>query len=344
MRVIQGRLAELEPHRTSAIEAAYQHFRLDKQGSLVSPKTLQHYEWTIRPFLRWLDEEHPEVQRFEQLSVEMVRQYRVAMSQRLTTRGRLPEPATLNDLHRLLMTFLRWAEDEGYAVDPRMRRLKAPRVPLKEATVFHIAQLREVLAACNPERPQEELIVRMLVGSGVRAAELCGLAVRGPDGLPDLMLDSLDRGRVELRVRWDAGAKGKKSRRVPITPKLAAAIKRYEARHRDHAKVSTMLVNDRGLSYTPWGIDQLMDRLERRIGFHVHAHAFRHTFATVACQAGWNLERIRAAMGHADYAVLHRYVRLSSERDLGPLSEWANYLVTEGSLSQAAGPVRGHWS
>jgi site-specific recombinase XerD len=335
VRVIQGRLAETEPYRTSAIEAAYQHFRLDKQGSLVSPKTLQHYEWTIRPFLRWLNEEHPEVLRFEQLNVEMVRQYRVDMSQRLTTRGRLPEPATLNDLHRLLMTFLRWAEDEGYAVDSRMRRLKAPRVPLKEATVLHIAQLRDVLAACNPERPQEELIVRMLVGSGVRAAELCGLAVRGPDGLPDLMLDSLDRGRVELRVRWDAGAKGKKSRRVPITPKLAAVIKRYEARHRDHARVPNILVNDRGLSYTSWGIDQLMDRLEKRVGFHIHAHAFRHTFATVACQAGWNLERLRAAMGHADYAVLHRYVRLSSERDLGSLLDWSSFITVEESALPA---------
>jgi hypothetical protein len=37
VRVIQGRLAETEPHRTSAIEAAYQHFRLDKQGSLRRP-------------------------------------------------------------------------------------------------------------------------------------------------------------------------------------------------------------------------------------------------------------------------------------------------------------------
>jgi hypothetical protein len=35
--VIQGRLAESEPHRTSAIEAAYHHFRLDKQGSSESP-------------------------------------------------------------------------------------------------------------------------------------------------------------------------------------------------------------------------------------------------------------------------------------------------------------------
>jgi hypothetical protein len=49
MRVIQGQLAEVEPHRTSAIEAAYQHFRLDKQGSLVSPKTLRRYDWTIWP-------------------------------------------------------------------------------------------------------------------------------------------------------------------------------------------------------------------------------------------------------------------------------------------------------
>jgi hypothetical protein len=71
MRVIQGQLAEVGPHRTSAIEAAYQHFRLDKQESLVSPKTLRHYEWTIRPFLRWLEEEHPQVARLEQLGVDL---------------------------------------------------------------------------------------------------------------------------------------------------------------------------------------------------------------------------------------------------------------------------------
>src|SRR5437773_9810309 len=70
VRVIQGRLAEVEPHRTSAIEAAYQHFRLDRQGSLASPKTLRHYEWMIRPFLRWLSSERPGVDRFERLDVD----------------------------------------------------------------------------------------------------------------------------------------------------------------------------------------------------------------------------------------------------------------------------------
>src|SRR5256885_4428689 len=213
-----------------------------------------------------------------------------------------------------------------------MRRLKAPRVPLKEATVFHIARLRDVLAACDAERRQEELIVRILVGSGVRAAELCGLAVRGPDGLSDLMLDSLTRGRVELRVRWDAGAKGKKSRRVPITPKLASAIKRYQARHRRTTDVNELLLSERGRPYTRFGIDAMMDRLEAEVGFRVHAHGFRHTFATVATKLGWNFEHLRAAVGHATYAMLQRYVHLASERDLGPLKEWSEFIVANPAL------------
>jgi integrase len=47
-------------------------------------------------------------------------------------------------------------------------------------TVYHVAQVRRILAAC--EAPVEDLAVRILVRSGVRASELCGLAVRGPDG------------------------------------------------------------------------------------------------------------------------------------------------------------------
>jgi integrase len=113
-----------------------------------------------------------------------------------------------------------------------------------------------------------------------------------PDGLSDLVLDSIERGRVELRVRWDGGAKGRKSRRVPITPKLAVSIKRYEARERPAAKSGALLINDRGEAYQRYGVDAVMDRLQRRVGFRVHAHAFRHTFATVATQLGWNFERL----------------------------------------------------
>jgi hypothetical protein len=37
MRVLQG---ALEPRGRSGLEAAYEHFRLERQGDLVSPATL----------------------------------------------------------------------------------------------------------------------------------------------------------------------------------------------------------------------------------------------------------------------------------------------------------------
>jgi len=144
--------------------------------------------------------------------------------------------------------------------------------------------------------------------------------------------DTTDRGRVELRVRWDAGAKGKKSRRVPITPKLAAAIKRYEAPQRPEAKNGALLVNQLGRQYKRYGIDAIMDWLERRVGFRVHAHGLGHTFATVATQLGWNFERLRAAMGHEEYSTLQRYVRLATEVDLGPRTDWTDLIAANPAL------------
>jgi hypothetical protein len=230
LRVIDGS-ADLLDHpagegrrRPSAVEAAYQHFRLDRQGSLVARSTLDHYDWTMLPFLEWLAVSHPAVRAFEDLDVQVVREWRVVCSERLTRHGKPYEAASLHDFHRSLKTFLTWAEAEGYAVDPRTLRLKGIRVPLKEPTVFHVNQLRKILAAC--QHPREDIAVRILAGSGVRCTELTGLALVGPDGLPDLMLDSMDRGRVELRVRWDGGAKGRK---VEAGAHLAASRGGHEA-------------------------------------------------------------------------------------------------------------------
>jgi hypothetical protein len=50
------------------LEAAYEHFRLDRMGNRASPNTLAHYDAMLRPFLAWAIEEG--VRRFEDLGVE----------------------------------------------------------------------------------------------------------------------------------------------------------------------------------------------------------------------------------------------------------------------------------
>ena len=328
MQVIDSALAKR--HGSSAptpLMEAYAHFRLDRQAIPCSKATMLTYEYTLGAFLRWVAREHPEVRRFEDLDVVVVRQYRAEMAERPGLHGKTLTPETLSGADRSMRTFFRWALAEGYPVAPRILQMPKVRVPWKEPTLFHINQLRSILAACHPQRPQEALAVRILVGAGVRRAELSGIAIQGPDGLPDLMLDSFDRGVVELRIRGDAGAKGRRARRVPIVMKLGAEIKRYVARFRPEVDHLELLINENGRPYRNHGVDAMMDRLQETVGFRIHAHGFRHTFATVATQLGWNFERLRSAMGHEDYMTLHRYVRLAMDRDLGHLEDWTEFIA-----------------
>lgn len=331
VRVLQG---AAPGRRRTPLEDAYDQFRLERQGNRLSPRTLASYDYHVDGFFGWLRDEHPQIRQFKDLTVDVMRAYRAEIATRDSHRGRPLSAETLQDSHASIRVFLRWADSEGYKVDARLLKLPRVKVPAKEPTVYHISQLRQILAVCNNDFPQQDLVVRILVGSGVRISELCGIAVEGPDGLPDLMLDSVERGRVELRVRWDGGAKGKKSRRVPITPKLAAAVKRYQAKHRPEVDLPELLISARGTPYDKAGIDTMLDRLQVKAGFRIHAHAFRHTFATVACQMGWNFERLRAAMGHADYNMLQKYVRLSTERDLGRKTEWADFILDPERLAR----------
>jgi site-specific recombinase XerD len=311
--------------RSQRVEDAFELFQLEKRGDRASQKTLDFYQLQVGKFMSWLGRSCPEALRFDGLDGTVLRHYRADLAEGVTRHGRRLQTESLRASHRGVMAFLRWAADAGFAVDEELLRLKAPRREHKEAMVYHVAQVRQILAKC--ENPTEEMVVKILVGSGVRMSELCGLALRGPDGVPDLMLDSLDRGRAELRVRSDGGAKGAKSRRVPITPKLAAAMKRYASLHRPQSDSQILVLNRRGQPFLKGGIDSMMDRFKLRVGFRVHAHAFRHTFATIATQGGWNLERLRVAMGHWDYSVLKGYVELSMQRDLGPLREWRDLIV-----------------
>ncbi|MDQ6792119.1 MAG: hypothetical protein M3075_15965, partial [Candidatus Dormibacteraeota bacterium] len=70
MRVLQG---ALEPRQRSGLEAAYGHFRLERRGYLVSPATLENYDYLLQRFLRWLASQWHEVRRFDDLKVAVVR-------------------------------------------------------------------------------------------------------------------------------------------------------------------------------------------------------------------------------------------------------------------------------
>ncbi len=60
MRLVRPTISVLEggvgKRVRSPLEAAYDHFRLERQGDLVSPATLEHYDAMVVPLLTWVME------------------------------------------------------------------------------------------------------------------------------------------------------------------------------------------------------------------------------------------------------------------------------------------------
>ena len=116
-----------------------------------------------------------------------------------------------------------------------------------------------------------------------------------------------------LKVR-----KGKRAkfRRVPVSSRLRRELDRYLNRFRPEADNDRLLITGGGEPVRMMTIEYLLRRIKLRVGFKVHAHKFRHTFATEYLRQGGEIERLRRILGHTSYVMVMRYLHLD-KGDLG---------------------------
>jgi site-specific recombinase XerD len=204
---------------------------------------------------------------------------------------------TVHGVYETIKAFARWADREGYAVDQPLLRMRAPKVEQKDREVYTEAQQTAIFREVPAGWPT--LAVQLLIGTGMRATEMCNLEVD----------DFEDDGDVAfLKVRR---GKGKKFRRVPVSQRLRRELHRYLNRVRPETECPRLLVRRDGGPITYTALAGTFRRLRLRVGFPIHAHRFRHTFATEYIQREGDIERLRKILGHADYAMILRYVHLN---------------------------------
>src|SRR5437867_13004751 len=93
VRVVDSGGLAVPLRRHPPLVVGYEHFRLDRQGALLSPKTLIYYDQTVLPFLRWLQAEG--VRRFDEVDVGRVRMFRAYLAARVGKYGRPLAPKTI---------------------------------------------------------------------------------------------------------------------------------------------------------------------------------------------------------------------------------------------------------
>jgi integrase len=150
--------------------------------------------------------------------------------------------------------------------------------------VLSPAELERLLAACETAR--EEAIVRLAAESGLRSGEVRGLR------WPDVELAAL-RLHVRRSVWRDVlkVPKGRRARRVAITPELGATLSRLYAEN----------VVERGLPAEGYVIAGRFGGARARVTFH----GLRHTAASAMLSAGVPAVVVAAQLGHASSAITH---------------------------------------
>lgn len=224
-------------------------------------------------------------------------------------------PGYVNTIHRHLTTFLRWCRDQswGHAIDRAVLDVEPMDDPEGIIEVFTPAQELRIMELCTD--PRQRFLLRFLLRTGLRASEVCALTLDDIIELP---------GGLAIRVRR---GKGRKPRIVPLdtsTTRFSREVQRYLNRDRPttaHDALFVSIAKDpRAGDHVPLtvgGLKSMMRRLTDRSAssgqpVHVHAHKFRHTFATRAIAAGANPAVVRDILGHSTLRMVMRYVHLSS--------------------------------
>ena len=138
------------------------------------------------------------------------------------------------------------------------------------------------------------MILRLLLDTGVRVSELCGLTLEDVD---------LDR-----EVAYVIG-KGSRPRAVPFGAKTGQSIDRYLRVRALHARASSpkLLLGLRG-AMTVDGVREVLEVRSRQAGVAgVHPHRFRHTFAHRWLVGGGQERDLMMLAGWRSDEMLSRY-------------------------------------
>jgi site-specific recombinase XerD len=211
-------------------------------------------------------------------------------------------PNTVHGFFQVVRAFANWADREGYPVDPGLLKVRPPKVPQIEMETYSDAQLAAIFQAAPVG--WSRLAIQILLGTGMRISELAALTLEDVEDDGEVVFLKIKRG------------KGAKFRRVPVSSRLRRELTRYLNRGRPETRARELLVLHDGRPVSMMCVANLLRRVRYRVGFEVHAHRFRHTFATRYLSNGGEMERLRRILGHTSYVMVMRYVHLD-KGDLG---------------------------
>jgi len=270
----------------------------------ISEATRRGYAVRLRIFAAWCEAQGLAL---EQLTAKHLRQF-------VADVGKRPGRAGSEHLHSSTVhwyavsvkTFLNWCSRDSEFAElvsgKTFARLQLPRIEQTIIQTFSDSQVQALLRATDKQlySQRDKAIVSVLIDTGIREAELCGLLLK------HVWLESDDS---YIRVM----GKGRKEREVPLGRDARIALRRYITRYR-HPKNQAeqhVFIARGGKPLTEHGVLQVIEQLGERARIRdvrCSPHTFRHTFAVHYLVNGGDIYKLSRLMGHTSVKVTERYL------------------------------------
>lgn len=257
-----------------------------------SPRTISAYRWTLQRFLQALRADGaPE--RAAAIGTPHIYAYL----------GRFTALShdTRHRYFREVRCFFNWLVEMGYLEANPFRGMRNIRLPQRIVQPFSATDVHALLDATGDGAVglRDRALLMLMLDTGARCSEV-------------VQLDFADLDLAARRLRI-LHAKNEKQRVVSFAARCEAALGDYlQARGHAGGPLFVAATGHRRLlpavALHSNGLKQMLRRLGRNTGIaKVHAHRFRHTFATWAIQHDAREIDVQYLLGHSSPDMVRRY-------------------------------------
>ncbi len=226
--------------------------------------------------------EHLDVTKEREKIILQLMPYRLYISDR--------DKKTIAKKISIIRSFVEFLKNDG--TDIKLLNDESIKLPKTLPKPIEFRYIKEALKVADEE---EELIILLLYGFGLRISELSNLKIE------DIKNDW-------IRVK----GKGDKTRNIPILPLVKDKIESYLKKN--IKKVYLFEKNGKKLSEN--SLRYKVNKIFGKIGIKVTPHQLRHSYASDLLNNGGRISDVSKLLGHSSMSTTEIYTKLDSEYKL----------------------------
>lgn len=186
----------------------------------------------------------------------------------------------------------------------------------KEVEAYTVEEVQHIVAALEQEPLKWRALVRLLIDTGIRRGECCGLQWKNLDYKNNTITIAGNLCYTPQKGVYLDTPKNGRTRTIDVDPDIMRLLRALQEDQAGKAISKYVFTQEHSAEpMHPQSPARYLKKLSERYGIaDLHPHKLRHTFASIAITNGADVASVSEKLGHSDKAVtLRMYTHADAE-------------------------------